>query len=548
MKASQKSVAFVLEPQIRIVAPAPRRRGITSNMEKTVYEAFHTDEGITEELLQEAARLFSENYGVWDKQAPHKVGKFAKEGAPVRLSKSKLRNEYLPSGISSYARVFVDGNLAVVHRDYRERGLARGLLDQINRDGSDIYGVMSSHPAACLAAARAFGNSMDHVSLDFMKAHAESMMKVSPVEYIRDAKLAGSLFDSKDTTGRICCVNSGFFVDHSEPLEALAWSDDPALCCWQESIEGSDEMMYKRLRLSPLCGQDSFVPSPLSHFFLPTQLTFTHNSIKMAAVAVTAVRPIPGVHLPLTRDHLNKSNTTYNAIPRISSDMHINQDHVKILLGIFVKHGVREKIGIHRLHKHDDILEKQVKLETKLKTKPGKWIKPVSIDSLNLNAIHPVVFKFVSVFSAGELFLRLDPYEFAEGPSPVSIYDVDNSSCMEEVGEYITKNNLADVIALKFLDPDEDSRQLKESTAEIEVGKYGTIVLPTSMMIGGKLIPTGWPDSKQPYDPEGDAPPGEHWNEAKSSTGAITHKVHVDSIENERELLDELVRQGIITA
>lgn len=49
-------------------------------MEKTVYEAFHTDEGITEELLQEAARLFSENYGVWDKQAPHKVGKFAKEG------------------------------------------------------------------------------------------------------------------------------------------------------------------------------------------------------------------------------------------------------------------------------------------------------------------------------------------------------------------------------------------------------------------------------------------------------------------------------------
>jgi hypothetical protein len=54
-----------------------------------------------------------------------------------------------------------------------------------------------------------------------MKAHAESIMKVSPVEYVRDAKLAGSLFDSKDTTGRVCCVNSGFFVDHSEPLEAL---------------------------------------------------------------------------------------------------------------------------------------------------------------------------------------------------------------------------------------------------------------------------------------------------------------------------------------
>jgi hypothetical protein len=52
-------------------------------MEKTVYEAFHTDEGITDDLLEEAAKLFSENYGVWDKQAPEKVGKFAKVGRSV---------------------------------------------------------------------------------------------------------------------------------------------------------------------------------------------------------------------------------------------------------------------------------------------------------------------------------------------------------------------------------------------------------------------------------------------------------------------------------
>jgi hypothetical protein len=51
-------------------------------------------------------------------------------------------------------------------------------------------------------------------------------MKVSPVEYVRDAKLRGSLFDSKDTSGCICCVDSGFFVDHGEPLEALAWVRD----------------------------------------------------------------------------------------------------------------------------------------------------------------------------------------------------------------------------------------------------------------------------------------------------------------------------------
>jgi hypothetical protein len=50
-------------------------------MEKTVYEAFHSDEGITDELLQETAKLFSDNYGVWDKQAPQMVGKFAIAGS-----------------------------------------------------------------------------------------------------------------------------------------------------------------------------------------------------------------------------------------------------------------------------------------------------------------------------------------------------------------------------------------------------------------------------------------------------------------------------------
>ena len=43
----------------------------------------------------------------------------------------------------------------VVHKDYRERGPATGLLSQLRQD-DDAYGVMSSHPAACLAAAKAF--------------------------------------------------------------------------------------------------------------------------------------------------------------------------------------------------------------------------------------------------------------------------------------------------------------------------------------------------------------------------------------------------------
>lgn len=46
----------------------------------------------------------------------------------------------------------------VVHRDYRERGLAVGMLNQLGQDKADFYGIMSSHPAACLAAAKAFSS------------------------------------------------------------------------------------------------------------------------------------------------------------------------------------------------------------------------------------------------------------------------------------------------------------------------------------------------------------------------------------------------------
>ena len=79
----------------------------------------------------------------------------------------------------------------VVHQDYRERGLAMGLLNQLRHYDDDVYGLMSSHPAACLAAAKAFGSkrilifvvnlmlnmigSINTVRLDFIKEHAEEI-------------------------------------------------------------------------------------------------------------------------------------------------------------------------------------------------------------------------------------------------------------------------------------------------------------------------------------------------------------------------------------
>jgi hypothetical protein len=97
----------------------------------------------------------------------------------VRLSADRLRSQYLPDNSTCfYVKVTVDGQLAgnafacrwtasdkivcwvtqlVVDRNYRERGLAKCLLNQLKQIDVDIYGLMSSHPAACLAAAKAFG-------------------------------------------------------------------------------------------------------------------------------------------------------------------------------------------------------------------------------------------------------------------------------------------------------------------------------------------------------------------------------------------------------
>lgn len=187
----------------------------------------------------------------------------------VRFNKDRLRAQCLPDGaVCSYAKVTVDDRLAgnvfacrwpyndktvcwitqlVVNRDYRERGFALGLLNQLRQGEDDIYGLMSSHPAACLAAAKAFGGktqsihsldivftfrlyvlinvltgSIETLQLGFIREHAEDILKSSPVDYVKTATPRGTLFDTNDTNGLVSSVYSRFFVDHTEPLEVLA--------------------------------------------------------------------------------------------------------------------------------------------------------------------------------------------------------------------------------------------------------------------------------------------------------------------------------------
>ena len=45
-------------------------------------------------------------------------------------------------------------------------------------------------------------------------------MRSCPVGYVREARIHGSLFDIVED-GSVSCVDSGFLVDHEEPLDAL---------------------------------------------------------------------------------------------------------------------------------------------------------------------------------------------------------------------------------------------------------------------------------------------------------------------------------------
>lgn len=61
------------------------------------------------------------------------------------------------------------------------------------------------------------------MAVDFIRDNAEAIMKASPIRYVNDAELRGSLFEREDTSGAVSSVHTNFFVDHTEPLEALAW-------------------------------------------------------------------------------------------------------------------------------------------------------------------------------------------------------------------------------------------------------------------------------------------------------------------------------------
>jgi hypothetical protein len=66
-------------------------------------------------------------------------------------------------------------------------------------------------------------DSIRTLQLSPIGKYAEEIIKASPISYVKDAKLCGSVFNPGDTSGLVSFIDLGFFVDYNKPLEALAW-------------------------------------------------------------------------------------------------------------------------------------------------------------------------------------------------------------------------------------------------------------------------------------------------------------------------------------
>lgn len=215
--------------------------------------------------------------------------------------------------------------------------------------------------------------------------------------------------------------------------------------------------------------------------------------------------------------------------------MCIDMNHVRELVGLITRHGQLGKFSFHLVHQHDPIAHDTIRLESNIGIMRGKWNKATAIDSVDLTNIHGVVFKFVPAHG------RLVPYEFGRGPSPISSGDVDDEFVLDFT-RYLAKNNLTNIFALEVVHPVEGGPP-NECTAEVEVDKLGTVVLPKSSVNAQHFLPTGWPGLLQPGD--GDPPPGQTWAKKVDDS----HKVFINKpIGTARELVDELVRQGVLNA
>ncbi|KAJ8116752.1 hypothetical protein OPT61_g1884 [Boeremia exigua] len=201
---------------------------------------------VTDAMLADTAALFSSAYGIWGPLASQKMGNFAKAGNRIKMSVPRLCEQSLsPSTDSELLLGLYDNKIAgyafatrwqhgghqicwvtqlCVSPEHRRKKLATKILLRLREGHNDhSFGILSSHPAAILGALRAWGSGIEKFDISMIRGDVHDVMVASPVNYVKAAKPAGSLFqEGREDDRVICCADTAFWVDHTEPLAVLA--------------------------------------------------------------------------------------------------------------------------------------------------------------------------------------------------------------------------------------------------------------------------------------------------------------------------------------
>ncbi|KAK7419096.1 hypothetical protein QQZ08_010999 [Neonectria magnoliae] len=243
---------------------------------------------------------------------------------------------------------------------------------------------------------------------------------------------------------------------------------------------------------------------------------------------------IAGLHAAPTIDELKEASNMYNQLPHAEAQEYIPNQHLQLVLAMIERHGMSQSLGVHLIHRHDQIGEDMLRVAVELTTRSGSWTKPCAIESLDVNKIHGHVLKLLP----NERFVA---YEYCEGSLPNSLAKAD-SPLFRELRTYLLDNDLANMIGLEVLHEDQQERMV-----EFEMNGGATVLVPELMANYGSLDrATGWTQRGKDGLADAEPDPGTYWG--KTTTGK--HKVFVDNVEprDEEELVARLTAEGVLRA
>ena len=82
--------------------------------------------------------------------------------------------------------------------------------------------------------------AVNRIDTHFIFQNATKILERTPIEYLKDVRLVGSLFDKNCTTEAVSCADTHFYVDHKEPLAALDAFKAARGWCLGELLEGHE--------------------------------------------------------------------------------------------------------------------------------------------------------------------------------------------------------------------------------------------------------------------------------------------------------------------